>query len=349
MHQIWSSTLQRAGAVITSETSLVSNYGRRDEELLAAKDGNIVSDLSQYRVLHFSGDDAQLFLNNLLSSDIRKLQIGDCQFSTFSTPKGRMLASMIIIRTVSEYLLILPSEVAEAIQRKLSMYILRSKVIVTAQSDDEILLGIAGNETNESLNQLLGAMPTHSMSASFGDDHIAINLNNSSTILLASPRTAVKIFNGLAEKGFVPAGADAWSWRWIQLGFAWIYPETQEQFVAQMANMECIGAVSFTKGCYPGQEIVARTQYLGKLKRRLYLVHIDCDLADAQRGTHMYSPELAGQAIGTIADVANAPGGGVDALAVVQSSCWEHGVTLGADSGPQLEAKPLPYSIDQAQ
>lgn len=349
MHSIWNSTLQQAGAVISSDNPVISDFGRREVELLAAKDGNIVSDLSQYRVLHFNGDDAQLFLNNLLSSDIRKLQAGDCQYSTFSTPKGRMLASMIVVRTASEYLLILPSGVAEAIQRKLSMYILRSKVKVTAQTDDEILLGIAGSQANESLHKLLGSTAPHPMGAAIGEDHIAIDLGSSCTILLTSPQAAVHAFNSLTEKGCTPAGADAWNWRWIQLGFAWIYPETQEQFVAQMANMECIGAVSFTKGCYPGQEIVARTQYLGKLKRRLYLVHIDSNLADAQRGTHVYSPELPGQAIGMIADVASAPGGGLDALAVVQSSCWKYGVTLGAENGPPLEAKPLPYSIEQTQ
>jgi folate-binding protein YgfZ len=349
MHEIWSSALKRAGAVIPSNATTISDFGQPSAELLAAKEGNIVSDLSQYRVLRISGDDAQLFLNNLLSSDIRKLQSGDCQYSTFSTPKGRMLASMIVIRTALEYLLILPFSLAEAIQRKLSMYVLRSKVKITAQADDEVLLGIAGNQAKESLRQLLGTALTVSMSASFGEDHTAIDLGNSCIIVLTSPQTAANTFNSLMEMGFIPAGADAWNWRWIQLGFAWIYPETQEQFVAQMANMECIGAVSFTKGCYPGQEIVARTQYLGKLKRRLYLVHIDSNLSDVQRGTHVYSPELPGQAIGTIADVANAPGGGLDALAVIQSSCWEHGVMLDAQNGPPLEAKPLPYSIEQTQ
>lgn len=347
MHSIWLSTLQLAGAVMTPGTAITRDYGHPDVELCAARDGNIISDLSHYRALHVTGDDAQQFLNNLLSSDIRQLQIGDCQYSTLSTPKGRMLASMIIARIESEYLLIMPASVAEAIQRKLSMYILRSKVQITSQADDEILIGIAGKKTTETLNTLLGSRMEDSMHASFGEGYMVMNIGNACAIFLASPAISGNLFNELKAKSFTPAGEHAWNWRWIQQGFTWIYPETQEQFVAQMANMECIGAVSFTKGCFPGQEIVARTQYLGKLKRRLYLVHINCSAATAQRGTALYSAELPGQAIGMIADAALAPGGGVDALVVVQSSCWEYGVVLGSENGPQLVLKSLPYSIDQ--
>ena len=180
-------------------------------------------------------------------------------------------------------------------------------------------------------------------------DSLLINLDQQCSIMLAPPAKAAEVFDSLRQRTFVAVGRNAWDWRWIQRGFSWIYAETQEQFVAQMANMECIGAVSFNKGCYPGQEIVARTQYLGKLKRRMSLVHIDTDTVTAKRGTPLYSSELPGQAIGMIADVATAPEGGVDALAVVQSSCWDHGITLGSETGPQLQVKPLPYAIVDPQ
>lgn len=349
MENIWTATLQQAGAVLAGEQATILHYGNPAAELEAAKHSNIISDLSQYSLVRFSGEDTQQFLSNLLSSDVRKLQAGDCQYSTFSTPKGRMLASMLIIRTPADYLLLMPTEIAEAMQRKLSMYILRSKVKASTQDKEEILLGIAGPSATQALGEYFGTSEIEAMHAVMFGDSLLIKLDQQCCIVLTSPVKAVEVFDTLRQRSFVAAGRDAWDWRWIQRGFTWIYKETQEQFVAQMANMECIGAVSFSKGCYPGQEIVARTQYLGKLKRRMSLVHIDADLGTAKRGTPLYSSELPGQAIGMIADVATAPEGGVDALAVAQSSCWEHGVTLGSETSPRLQIKPLPYAIVDPQ
>ncbi len=349
MDNIWTTTLLRAGALFAQEQSTILHFGNPVAELEAARNGNIFSDLAQYRLVRFSGEDAQQFLSNLLSSDVRKLQIGECQYSTFSTPKGRMLASMLLVRTATDYLLLMPADIAGPIQRKLSMYILRSKVKASPQSTDEILLGIAGTGATQALADQFGVQTDSNMQAKIVDETILISLDQQCWIVLTSPENATAMYGKLKSHSFVAAGSNAWNWRWIQRGFAWIYNETQEQFVAQMANMECLGAVSFSKGCYPGQEIVARTQYLGKLKRRMSLVHIDTDLNNAKRGTSLYSRELPGQAIGMIADVASAPDGGVDALAVVQSSCWAHGVALGSEAGPQLHAKPLPYAIVDPQ
>lgn len=349
MENNWTTTLQQAGAVLAAEQSTILHYGNPAAELEAARHGNIVSDLAHYRLVRFNGEDTQQFLSNLLSSDVRKLQPGECQYSTFSTPKGRMLASMLIIRTPVDYLVLMPAEIAEAMQRKLSMYILRSKVKASSQGKEEILLGIAGPAATQTLSECFGVNTASTMQATMHGDSLLINLDQQCWIALTSPVKAVEIFDTLRQHSFVAVGSKAWDWRWLQRGFAWIYSETQEQFVAQMANMECIGAVSFSKGCYPGQEIVARTQYLGKLKRRMSLVHIDADIDTAKRGTPLYSSELPGQAIGMIADVAIAPEGGVDALAVVQSSCWEHGVMLGSEAGPLLQVKPLPYAVVDPQ
>lgn len=349
MENIWTTTLQQAGAVRAAEEATILHFGNPSAELEAAKSSNIISELAHYRLVRFSGEDTQQFLSNLLSSDVRKLQPGECQYSTFSTPKGRMLASLLIVRTPVDYLLLMPAEIAEAMQRKLSMYILRSKVKASAQSAEEILLGIAGPDAQQILNDDFGARTSSAMQAVMLGDSLLINLDQQCSIMLAPPTKAAEVFDSLRQRTFVAVGRNAWDWRWIQRGFSWIYAETQEQFVAQMANMECIGAVSFNKGCYPGQEIVARTQYLGKLKRRMSLVHIDSDMVSAKRGTPLYSSELPGQAIGMIADVAMAPEGGVDALAVVQSSCWEHGVTLGSETGPRLQVKALPYAIIEPQ
>ena len=115
-----------------------------------------------------------------------------------------------------------------------------------------------------------------------------------------------------------------------------------------MANFELIGGVNFKKGCYPGQEIVARMQYLGKLKRRMYLAHIDSGTAP-QPGDELFSADMEGQASGMIANAAPAPGGGYDALAVIQTSSREsQTVHWKSLQGEALQFLPLPYPLSQS-
>lgn len=344
MNQNWNAFLTERGAQIDTNSAVVS-FGNPQQELKAAGSRTVIADLSQFGLLHFSGDDAQLFLNNLLSSDIKHQHPGQAQYSSFSTPKGRMLASMLVTRSESGFLMQLPASLREAMQRKLSMYILRSKVKVVDAGIDTVLLGLAGPDAAAMLKRQFGVVPSQPMEAVFVADATLTQLAPTLFQVHANVDTAQALFTQAQQLGAIAVGEPAWRWLLLQIGFAWIYPATQEQFVAQMANMELVGAVSFTKGCYPGQEIVARTQYLGKLKRRMALVHIACDIANAPPGRELYSPELPGQAIGMLADSAPSPEGGVDALAVVQVSCWEHGVTLGASDGPALSVRALPYQV----
>ncbi|HMC44514.1 MAG TPA: folate-binding protein, partial [Caballeronia sp.] len=124
-----------------------------------------------------------------------------------------------------------------------------------------------------------------------------------------------------------------------------ITPATQEQFVPQMANMELIGAVNFQKGCYPGQEIVARTQYLGQIKRRMVLAHVTEDVMP-QPGDELFSSALDGQASGMVVNAQAAPDGGYDLLAVIQTaSITQATVRFKSVTGPTLSIQPLPYPV----
>jgi hypothetical protein len=149
----------------------------------------------------------------------------------------------------------------------------------------------------------------------------------------------------LSSRGAKPAGTAAWRWLDIQAGVPQITAATQDEFVAQMLNFELIGGVNFQKGCYPGQEIVARTQYLGKLKKRMYLAHLN--VADApMSGNDLFAPEFADQSCGKLLSVAPAPQGGFDVLAVLQIAGFEGAqVRLGTPNGPQLEFGNLPYAV----
>ena len=142
-----------------------------------------------------------------------------------------------------------------------------------------------------------------------------------------------------------PAGSPCWDWLNIRAGIPVILPQTQEQFVPQMANLDLIGAVNFKKGCYPGQEIVARMQYLGKNKRRMYLAHVYAETAP-QAGNELFSMEMEGQSCGMVVNAQPSPNGGYDMLAVVQIASHDtFPVHLGALTGARLEFNPLPYPI----
>ncbi|WP_137937867.1 folate-binding protein YgfZ [Chitinivorax sp. B] len=340
MNPNWQAFLTAHGAHFDNQQ--VAHFGQTDIELAAASHGTILADLSAFGVIGFHGEETVTFLNNLLSSDVRKLDITHVQWSSFSTPKGRMLASFLIWRDNENYLLQLPRELREGMQKKLSMYILRTKTRAENLSNELVLLGLAGPQAAALLTTHLGEVPADTMHSIHHHGVTVIRLGIDRFQLAMQAELAPTLWEKLAAEA-TPVGQSGWSLREVQAGTPWITPATQEQFVAQMANMELIGAVSFNKGCYPGQEIVARTQYLGKLKRRMYLVHID--QPDVKAGSELYSPEMEGQAIGMIVNAAPVPNRGVDALAVIQMSSLPHGIHLGSPEGPLLTIKTLPYSV----
>ena len=143
-----------------------------------------------------------------------------------------------------------------------------------------------------------------------------------------------------------PAGTPAWRWYDIRDGLVSIWPGTQEEFVPQMVNFELTGGVNFRKGCYPGQEIVARTQYLGKLKRRMYRARADG--APPAPGTPIYGTDTNDQACGAVVDAVMHPDGGCELLAVVQMSSVAAGdVRISSPGGLVLSVLPLPYSLGE--
>ena len=141
-----------------------------------------------------------------------------------------------------------------------------------------------------------------------------------------------------------PAGFEVWRWLTIRAGTPVITAATQDAFVAQAANLDLLGGIDFQKGCYTGQEIIARTQYLGRLKERTYLFH--ADTAEANAGDRIYSSAFEGQPCGTVINAAPAPEGGSDLLAVLQIAAAEKAdARLHAPDGPRLAPLPLPYAI----
>lgn len=351
MNQAWHEFLVAQHAQI--EEGAVRHFGDAAGELAAARDGTVLCDLSHFGVLKVAGEEAQTFLQNLLSSDVKAVSPAQAQLSSFSTAKGRMLATFLLWQSGADYYLQLPRSLAPALHKKLSMYVLRSKVKVSDVSDEWVFLGLAGKEAHTLAQETFAAAPDAALGcASTGNastGNASVIRMDASRFMIAIPAEHAPALWKPLNCGARAAGAAVWDWLTIAAGIPVILPATQEQFVPQMANLELIGAVNFKKGCYPGQEIVARMQYLGRLKQRMYLAHVAGEVAP-RPGDALYSAEMEGQHSGMVANAAPAPGGGWDLLAVVQTSSREgHAVHLGSLQGPALEFRDLPYALAQSR
>ena len=303
-----------------------------------------LNSLDQFGLIAFAGEDAQAFLHAQLTSDVSSLAANSSQYSGYCTPKGRLLASLLLWRTEEGFYLQLPSPLREPIQKQVSKYILRSKVKARDASGEFVGLGVAGESAEAGLKQLFGNVPRAPHDVARHDDITIIRLPVGRFEIVAPHEKAAAVRDALAADAQA-AGPEYWDWLDIRAGIPVITPATQEEFVPQMVNLDLIGGVSFTKGCYPGQEIVARMHYRGRLKQRMYLAHIESEAAP-QPGDKLYSADLGEQSSGMIVNAAPAPESGYDALAAIQMSSVEAGgVRWKALDGPALEFLPLPYKF----
>ncbi|OIR14019.1 tRNA-modifying protein YgfZ [mine drainage metagenome] len=342
MNQEWQTFLTTQGAQIRD--GVVQHFGDAPAERVATRDGTVLCDLSQFGVIKVYGEEAQGFLHNLLSSDVKALSPQQAQYSSFNTAKGRALATFLIWRSGAEYFLQLPRELLAPIQKKLSMYVLRSKVKIENASVSIVCLGASGADAAAPLLQLFPALPEGPLDIVQHDDASLIRLGADRFQINTTPQHAPALWQQLSSKAR-PAGSPCWDWLDIRAGIPVILPQTQEQFVPQMANLDLIGAVNFKKGCYPGQEIVARMQYLGKNKRRMYLAHVFSETSP-QAGDELFSMEMEGQSCGMVVNAQAAPGGGHDLLAVIQIASHDaFPVHLGSLTGARLQFQPLPYPL----
>ncbi|HLP97791.1 MAG TPA: folate-binding protein YgfZ [Sideroxyarcus sp.] len=341
MDQDWQNFLAAQGAQLQDGTVL--HFGDAAAERIAARDGTVLCDLSQFGVLKVSGEEAQNFLQNLLSNDIKQVSPQRAQLSSFNTAKGRMLATLLVWQQGGDYFLQLPHSLCAAMQKKLSMYVLRAKVKISDASTETVCLGLSGSDAARLVQESFGLLPQDAMQVAQHERALILRRGESRFQIVTSAAHAPALWQILSAAK--PAGSPCWDWLDIRAGIPFVLPQTQEAFVPQMANLELIDGVSFKKGCYPGQEVVARMQYLGKSKRRMYLAHVESDSAP-QAGAELYSAEAEGQACGTVVNSVPAPGGGYDLLAVVQIASHDaFPVHLGALTGARLQFQPLPYPI----
>jgi folate-binding protein YgfZ len=338
MNQDWTTFLASQGVAADG-----SDFGDLRSELNAARSGNVLAPLLDHGLIRASGTDATDFLHNLLTNDVRGLGAANARFAGMCTAKGRLLAVFLVWRDGDDFLLMLPRDVLPAILKKLSMYVLRAKVKLTDASAELNLVGFASNTVAPA--PTLVDLPRYGV-ADIPEGR-AIRLDSNRWLLALAPAEAVTCWHGFAVTAH-KVGTATWQWLEIAAGQPRVVAGTQEAFVPQMLNMElpAVGGVSFTKGCYPGQEIVARTQYLGKVKRRSFRARVSSSFAP---GTHVFAPETGDQHCGAIVSLAPSPDGGHECLVCVQIGAQEGGeVHVGTPAGERLEFLSLPYSIKEA-
>jgi folate-binding protein YgfZ len=344
MIETWKQFLAAQRARI--ENDVVTDFGDPQLELEAAAQATVMADLSQLGVLAFAGEDAATFLQNQLTNDVRGLHPDVAQLNGFCSPKGRLLGNFLMWRSGPDFCLQLSGDIKDAVLKRFNMFILRSKVKGRDASDETVRLVVAGPQSENAVSAATGVMPEEAMKVAHSDSCLVVRLATDKFVLSLAPDVAQAVWNALKAHAR-PVGASAWDWLRLNHGIPMIVSATVDEFVPQMVNFDLINSVSFQKGCYPGQEIVARTHYLGRLKRRMYLAHLDGDQTPAP-GDHLYTPDMGEQASGMVVNAAPAPDGGHDLLAVAQIESIKSGQPLHWKSvdGPVLSIKPMPYPVN---
>jgi hypothetical protein len=287
-----------------------------------------------------------VFLHNLVSNEVKKLAADAAEWNSFNSPKGRMIASFLMWPEADGHALMLSADILPAFLKKFSMYVLRSKVKLSDASATSALIGVSGPNAATAVQAAGAELPPADMKQTLSASGLrCIRLGECRYLLVAAVESAPAAYDALLNAGAERAGTAAWQLTMIRAGLPVITAPTQEEFVAQMLNYELIGGVNFHKGCYPGQEIVARTQYLGKLKKRTYRVALPAGV-EAAAGMDLYAPDFGEQSAGKLVNVAPTPDGGSEALAVLQSSSAEAGdIHFGGPDGPRLSVLDLPYAL----
>jgi tRNA-modifying protein YgfZ len=305
-----------------------------------------LNDLSHFGLIRVEGEDAEQFLQGQLTNDMRQVTETHSNLAGWCTAKGRMLANFRCFRRGDAYYLQTPAENLAGVLKRLSMYVLRSKVNLSDASDELMRMGITGACAEPVLETAFNALPEADNAVAQQADLSLIRLPGAhARFELIGPVEALCEIWQAAEGQALRRSEDFWALQEIHAGIPLIYPRTSEAFVPQMANMQLVDGVSFTKGCYTGQEVVARMQYLGKLKRRMYLAHVDSATPPSPGDELFASGSTSGQGSGKVVDARPTEGGGYDLLAVIEITSADNETVCLGENGPRLQLGKLPYSF----
>ncbi len=343
MHQDWQAFLESQGGRIGDD-------GAAHFDSAAPAPDCAVVDLSHLGLIAVSGPEATDFLQGQLSNDLRELSETHTQLNSHCSPKGRMLANFRMLRFDESLFLLLPRVQMEPLLKRLRMFLLRAKAKIDDASDALVCFGILGACADESLQHAFGGLPSDANAMVRAGDTALIRVADPSPryLLIGPAESARAAWKAARAAGAELANPDLWALQDIRAGIPTVLPETSDSFVPQMANMHLIDGVSFHKGCYTGQEVVARMQYLGKLKRRMYVAQTDLggNSEPPAPGTLLSSADSSSeQAPGRVIDARCNASGACEMLVVAEIEVAESGELRLGEDGPVLRVSPPPYGL----
>ncbi|MCE2870249.1 MAG: folate-binding protein [Oxalobacteraceae bacterium] len=302
-----------------------------------------ITALHDVGVLAVSGENALDFLQNQLTNDLVALDEQHAQLSGYCAANGRLLATLLLWKTKDHILILLPQTLLASIQKRLQMFVLRAKVLIEDKSSTLAIIGM-GATANSPL-PLPAPAAAFELSPSFDGQiiHMPDTLELSRYLWIGPHEQAPAVWSRVATL-LPPCSPAAWHWTQIHAGLPQILEPTREKFVPQMVNYELIGGVNFRKGCYPGQEIVARSQYLGKLKRRMQLASAEAGMVAP--GTEVFSSADPGQPCGMVVNAEIGPDGRLACLIEIKTELLGSDIHLQTLVGPRLTFGTLPYSLE---
>jgi folate-binding protein YgfZ len=323
--------------IVSLGAGAAADFGDPLREFAAARSGVIVSPLTHFSLLRFRGSQAKAFLQGQLTCDVEQVQAAQAQFGGYCTSKGRLLANFLLLPAPEGYLMYLPADIASGLAQRLRKFILRAQVTVEVE-ETLAMLGLAGPGAPALVQQELG-LP------SLGGLALA---RHAGTQVLRLPGETFLLFAAAGEMGALwervtshalPVGARCWSWVQILATLPWVTSATQDQFLPQMIGLDAMGGVSFDKGCYTGQEIVARSRYLGEVKRSLYRGRTAAELQPADK---LLS---GGQPCGVVLNPVAVPAEESHFLAVVSSQSAGEASVQTSGGVPVVLEGPLTPSV----
>jgi folate-binding protein YgfZ len=302
--------------------------------------------LDELALIEFSGADALTFLHGQLTQDLTALPEGQARLAGYCTAQGRLLATMVIwpsTRQPGALRALVRADLADALVKRLRMFVLRAKVTIERGAGTVWGVGLSGADAR-------AAAPAWTLSTDAAGDWVRAPDG------AQAGEPAARCWLA-AEPGHAPAGADdaAWAAQWrardIRAGLPWVQDATRELFIPQTLNLDLTGAVSFTKGCYPGQEVVARSHYRGTLKRRMAAgsCAVSADSADAAlcaAGTDIFDAREPDAPWGRVVNAQIADGQAWLLFEAQLASLDQADLRLGSAAGPVIHKAALPYDYD---
>lgn len=304
---------------------------------------NGILKLPHLGIIKAIGSDAASFLNGQLSNEVLQMTPGEVKPAAYCAPNGKMLASFIVIKTTPEsFLLICSADILESILKRLTMFVLRAKVMLSHEHDFSVY-GLVKSADSTDVQINWGSLE---------------HLEQSKPLIIQIPsvqglnRQLLLASDNMQLPQYPQLSMEMWHWLEVCSGIIMINQTLSDQYIPQMLNYESIGAISFNKGCYPGQEVISRSQFRGTLKRRAYLVHALQKMQEKQQVFTL--PDSASsekmEAIGEIIAAAPSPENGWNGIAVLRLNTPERNLTLsptltGTDDEHTVTLKSLPYAL----